>query len=157
MALKKGNQDQIEDVVRTLVDPVAIHAGMELVDVDYGRGPAGMVLKLVIDKPGGVTVDDCAYISHVVSDLLDVKEPIQGVYNLEVSSPGINRPLRKKKDFEHFAGQKVLIKTREQIDGRRRFRGILHGIEGDFILILLDKTSLSIPFENIAKARLDIV
>lgn len=148
---------QVKEVIRTLVEPVVTYAGMELVDVEYGPGPSGLVLRLIIDRPGGVTVDDCADIGHLVGDLLDGKDPVSGRYNLEVSSPGINRPIKKREDFGRFADHKVLIKTREPINGRRNFRGILQGIKENLVLVSSEKVVFAIPFDKIAKARLDII
>jgi ribosome maturation factor RimP len=155
--LSKKNEKQLTEVVRALIEPVVVYTGMELIDVEYGRGPSGKVLRLTIDKPGGVTIDDCSDISRLVGDLLDAKDSLPGSYNMEVSSPGINRPLKKKDDFERFAGQKVLIKTRKLIDGRRNFKGILHGTREEFIVVFSEKTILNIPFALVAKARLDII
>jgi ribosome maturation factor RimP len=157
MVLNKKNRDQQTEAVRTLIEPVVVYAGMELVDVEYGRKPSGTVLRLTIDKPGGVTVNDCGDISRLVGDLLDAKDSVPGSYNLEVSSPGINRLLKKRDDFERFAGQKVLIKTREPIEGRRNFKGILHGTREDFIVVSTEKAIFNIPFELVAKARLNII
>ena len=155
--LNKKNEEELAEVVRALIEPVVVYAGMELIDVEYGREPSGKVLRLTIDKPDGVTINDCSDISRLVGDLLDAKDSLPGSYNLEVSSPGINRPLKKKEDFERFAGQKVLIKTKKLIDGRRNFKGILHGTREDFIVISSEKTILNIPFDQVAKARLDII
>ena len=157
MVLNKKNKGQQAEVIRALVEPLVAYAGMELIDVEYGREPSGVILRLIIDKPGGVTIDDCSYINRLAGDLLDAKDSVPGSYNLEVSSPGINRPLQKKDDFERFAGQKVLIKTRELIDGRKNFKGILNGTRDDFIVISSEKTVFSIPFELVSKARLDII
>ena len=157
MALNKKNKGHQAEVIRALVEPVVVYAGMELIDVEYGREPSGMVLRLIIDKPGGVTIDDCSHISRQAGDLLDAKDSVPWSYNLEVSSPGINRPLKKKDDFERFAGQKVLIKTREPIDGRRNFKGILDGTKENFIVVSSEQTTFNIPFELIAKARIDII
>ena len=157
MVLNKKNKEQQVEVVRALIEPVVVYAGMELIDVEYGREPSGVILRLIIDKPGGVTIDDCSYINRLAGDLLDAKDSVPGSYNLEVSSPGINRPLKKKDDFERFAGQKVLIKTREPIDGRRNFKGILNGTKENFIVVSSEETIFSIPFELVAKARLDII
>jgi ribosome maturation factor RimP len=155
--LNKKNEERLAEVVRALIEPVVVYAGMELIDVEYGREPSGKVLRLTIDKPDGVTINDCSDISRLVGDLLDAKDFLPGSYNLEVSSPGINRPLKKKEDFERFVGQKVLIKTKKLIDGRRNFKGILHGTREDFIVISSEKTILNIPFDQVAKARLDII
>ncbi len=148
---------QIRELVRTLVEPVVTHAGMELIDVEYGPGPSGWVLRLIIDRPGGVTVDDCADIGHLVGDLLDGRDPVPGRYSLEVSSPGINRPIKKRDDFRRFVDHRVFIKTRELIDGRRNYRGILQGIKGDLVLVSSKEGTFSIPFDKIARARLDII
>jgi ribosome maturation factor RimP len=155
--LNKKNEERLAEVVRALIEPVVVYAGMELIDVEYGREPSGKVLRLTIDKPDGVTINDCSDISRLVGDLLDAKDSLPGSYNLEVSSPGINRPLKKKEDFDRFTGQKVLIKTKKLIDGRKNFKGILHGTREDFIVISSEKTILNIPFDQVAKARLDII
>ncbi len=157
MVLNKKNRGQQAEVVRGLIEPLVAYAGMELIDVEYGREPSGVILRLIIDKPGGVTIDDCSYINHLAGDFLEAKDSVPGSYNLEVSSPGINRPLKKKDDFERFAGQKILIKTRELIEGRKNFKGILNGIKGNFIVVSSEKMIFNIPFELIAKARLDII
>lgn len=157
MAFNKKSKEQQAEAIRALVEPVVVYAGMELIDVEYGREPSGMVLRLIIDKPGGVTIDDCSHISRLAGDILDAKDLVPWSYNLEVSSPGINRPLKKKDDFERFAGQKVLIKTREPIDGRRNFKGILNGTKENFIVVSSEQTTFNIPFELVAKARIDII
>ncbi|RKX62269.1 MAG: ribosome maturation factor RimP [Thermodesulfobacteriota bacterium] len=157
MVLNKKNKEQQTEVVRALVEPLVAYAGMELIDVEYGREPSGVILRLIIDKPGGVTIDDCSYINRLAGDVLDVKDSLPGSYNLEVSSPGINRLLKKKDDFERFAGQKILIKTREPIEGRRNFKGILNGTKENFIVVSSEKIIFSIPFDLVAKARLDII
>ena len=157
MVFNKKNKRHQAEVVRGLIEPVVVYTGMELIDVECGREASGIVLRLTIDKPDGVTIDDCSHISRLVGDFLDVKDSVPGSYNLEVSSPGINRPLKKKDDFERFAGQKVLIKTREPIDGRRKFKGILNGTKENFIVVFSEKTIFNIPFELVAKARLDII
>ncbi len=148
---------KIAEIVRGIVDPVITGSGYELVDVEYVRGPGGMVLRLIIDKPGGVTINDCADVSHLVGDLLDVEDPVPGSYNLEVSSPGINRPLKRPGDFERFAGQKVYVQTSEPIEGRRRFKGILIGIDQGEISVEIDGEVWKIPFDHISRARLDII
>ncbi len=130
---------------------------MELVNVEYMRGPSGMTLRITIDKDGGVTVDDCAHVSRLVSDVLDVKDPIPGHYNLEVSSPGINRPLVRKNDFQRFTGEKVFIKTSRLIEGRRRYRGVLEKVEDDTVYVRAVDGLYPVRFEDISRARLDII
>ncbi len=147
----------LEQHLREIIEPLVIHAGMELVQVEYLRTQSGMTLRITIDKDGGVSVDDCAHISRLVSDVLDVKDPIPGAYNLEVSSPGINRPLVREEDFRRFAGEKVYIKTRTMRDGRRRYRGILRGIEDGAVRVEAADGLYAIPFVEISRARLDII
>ncbi len=148
---------RIEDLVRDLVEPAVGLEGVELVDVRYLRGPSGMILRLTIDKPGGVTIDDCANVSRLVGDILDVNDPIPGAYNLEVSSPGINRPLVRPADFVKFAGEKAYIKTSVPFNGRKRFKGVLKGMKEEKILIECQGEDYSIPLNDVAKARLDIL
>jgi ribosome maturation factor RimP len=155
--INKKDKGQQKEIVKTLIEPIVEYAGMELIDVEYGRESSGVVLRLIIDKPGGVTIDDCSYISRLAGDLLDAKNSVPGFYNLEVSSPGINRPLKKKNDFEHFAGQKVFIKTKELIDGRRNFKGVLNGMRNNFIIVSSEEKIFNIPLELVVKARLDII
>jgi len=149
---------EIEEKVRELVEPVADYSGLELVLVEFVRGPRGHVLRIVIDKEGGVTLDDCSRLSRVVSDLLDVHDPVPGSYNLEVSSPGINRPLVKKDDFDRFSGQKIFVRTSEPVEGRRKFKGMLRGMSlKDEIIIETTSQQYLVPFELVNKARLDIL
>jgi ribosome maturation factor RimP len=151
------NSESVTGIVRELVEPVIIRAGMELVDVAYQGGQTGMTLRLVIDKPDGVTVDDCADVSHLVGDILDVKDPIPGRYHLEVSSPGINRPLTRQQDFDRFSGQKIYVETKALLDGRRRFKGVLAGIRNGKVRLSVQGDSVEIPLDDILKARLDIL
>ncbi len=130
---------------------------MELINVEYLRGPKGMTLKITIDKEGGVNIDDCAQVSRLVSDVLDVKDPIPGHYNLEVSSPGINRPLITRRDFERFTGEKVYLKTRTMINGRRRYRGMLEKVEDDTVFVRTADGLHPIRMDDISRARLDII
>ncbi len=148
---------QIETKVSELLEPLVIYNQMELVCVEYLKGPRGPVLRLIIDKTGGVSLDDCARISRVASDVLDVHDPVPGSYNLEVSSPGINRRLVKDEDYERFSGEKVLIKTSDSIQGRRRFKGILRGLRDGQVIVEASGEEFALPLELIAKARLDIL
>ncbi len=145
------------DAVRDLVEDLIVHEGMELVNVEFTTGPGGNILRLTIDKPGGVTLDDCVDISRTVSDILDVHDPIPASYNLEVSSPGINRPLVRPADFERFSGEKVFVKTEVPFRSRRRFKGILRGRQDDAAIVETSEETYAIPFEIITKARLDIL
>ncbi|MGQ9499753.1 MAG: ribosome maturation factor RimP [Dissulfurimicrobium sp.] len=152
-----AKKNKIESIVRALTEPVIAASGLELVDVNYVRGPHGMTLRLILDKDGGVGIDDCVEISRLVGDVLDANDPIDGAYNLEVSSPGINRPLKKIEDFDRFAGQNVFVETLEPINGRSRFKGLLKGIHNGVISVSADKITFEIPYEKVSKARLNII
>ncbi len=153
----KDRKKEIEEKVAHLVEPLTEYNEIELVLVEFVKGPRGNILRLVIDKEGGVTLDDCTRLSRVVSDLLDVHDPVPGSYSLEVSSPGINRPLVKKDDYTRFSGEKVFIKLDEPIDGRKKFKGILKGIFNDEVVIESAGQDFSLPYALITKARLDIL
>ena len=148
---------EIVNKVTHLVKPLAEYNDIELVLVEFVKGPRGNILRLVIDKDGGVTLDDCTRISRVVSDLLDVHDPVPGSYSLEVSSPGINRPLVKKDDYNKFSGEKVLIKLAEPLEGRKKFKGVLRGIINDDVVIESSGQKFYLPYSLIIKARLDIL
>ena len=157
MTTLEERKKQIEDRVTALVEPLLEYNGLELVLVEYVKGPRGNILRLVMDKEGGVTLDDCTRISRIVSDLLDVHDPVPGSYNLEVSSPGINRPLVKIEDYERFAGQKVVIKMVRAMDGRKRFKGMLKGVRHGNIVVESADGEFVLPIDEIKKARLDII
>ncbi len=140
-----------------LVEPVALQAGLEVVDVEYLKGGPGMVLRITIDKDGGVTIDDCAAFSQLVGDILDVVDPIPGPYHLEVSSPGINRPLKRPQDFRRFAGERVVVETAPPLQGRRRFKGRLLGLTQETVSVECYDGVHEIPLSSIKKARLDIL
>lgn len=140
--------------VRALALPIVEDYGLELVDVEYLREPAGWVVRVMLDKEGGISLDDCSAVSRELGYVLEVKEVISHPYNLEVSSPGLDRPLKTERDFERFAGKKVSIKTRDQLDGRRNFKGILRGLKDGYVLVEGDAKSWNIPFGAIAKAKL---
>jgi ribosome maturation factor RimP len=146
---------EIIDRVGKLAEPLCEHEGMELVHVEYHREPGGRILRIYIDKPGGVHLEDCAGISRQLGDLLDVYLDEIGPYNLEVSSPGPDRPLGKTSDFERFKGCRARIRTHRQCDGRRNFIGELMGIsEGSVVNIRVENKTVAIPFPEIQKARL---
>ncbi len=130
--------------------------GFELVRVQlYGGGrPRLQVMAEPADPDRPMTVEDCAEISHAISAVLDVADPIAGSYVLEVSSPGIDRPLVKLADFARFAGFEARVETREAVDGRRRFRGLLRGVRGERVLLAVDGEEIEIPFALIQRAKL---
>jgi ribosome maturation factor RimP len=140
--------------VYRLADPVLETAGLELVHAEYRPEPGGMTLRIYIDKPGGVTVDDCAAFSRELGDLFDVYLRIDASYRLEVSSPGIERPISRPRDFSRFQGRRVRVRTRTAIDGRRNFTGTLSEFHDDRVILTVDGQTVSIPVLDIARARL---
>ena len=140
-----------------LIEPVATSQNLELVDIEWRRESVGWVLRLYIDKEGGIGVDACAQLSREISLLLDVEDMIEQAYTLEVSSPGINRPIKKAKDFERFVGKKVKIKTLNPIENRKNFKGILKKFEKGLITVSIDNSEVTISLEEVEKARLDII
>ena len=150
-------REEIIQKVWALAEPVVLSQGLELVDVEFQRERQGWVLRLYIDRidrPGGVTLGDCVKISEVLSDLLDAKDFIHHAYHLEVSSPGVDRPLKKPEDFHRFAGDKVKVQLREPLDGRRNFTGLLRGIENDEVLVEIDGQTFRLPRAQIKKAHI---
>jgi ribosome maturation factor RimP len=129
--------------------------GYELIGVEFvGQGKGAALLRIYIDHADGITLDDCVEVSHQVSGVLDVEDPIQENYRLEVSSPGLDRPLFELAHFERFKGSRVKLKTRVKVDNRHRFSGLLGGVEENQVLIEEDGNSYRIPFEDIDSARL---
>jgi ribosome maturation factor RimP len=140
----------------SLIEPMLEPDGIELVEVEFKPEGGRWVLRLYIDSPAGVTLDNCEFVSRQVGALLDIKDPIKQPYTLEVSSPGINRVLRKEKDFKLFAGSPVRLKTRRKVAGRRNFQGTLKGMENSKIVIDVDGDRMEISPEDLEKARLDL-
>ncbi len=147
---------EVVDRVKTLVEPILSSEGMELVDVEYRRESRGWILRLFIDKEGGVTLDDCSRVSQEVGRNLDVEDLITTPYNLEVSSPGLNRSLKTVRDFMRYRNRRIMVKTFEPVDNRRRFKGKLLGLVEDQIEMEIDTGIICIPLSNVAKANLEI-
>jgi ribosome maturation factor RimP len=137
-----------------IVQPVIEGLGFELVRLRL-MGGLDKTLQIMAERPeGGIEVDDCGRISTAVSAVLDVEDPIAEAYTLEVSSPGIDRPLTRLKDFEDWSGYEAKIETSEMIDGRRRFRGVLAGVEGDEVLIAIEEGTIGLKFDWLSDAKL---
>ena len=128
--------------------------GFELIEVEHIPNPKHGILRLYIDKEDGVTIDDCSDVSEQISTLLDVEEPIRGHFNLEISSPGLDRPLTRVKDFQRFAGSLVKLKTLKPMDGQRNFKGRILEANDDVLVIETDTEEISLPMNAIEKARL---
>ena len=137
-----------------MFEPVIEAMGYELVGVEYQRGGGHGTLRVYIDRESGVTLDDCAAISHQISGILDVEEPIQQAYDLEISSPGIDRPLFKLADFERFAGRNARIRLAVARQGRKNFKGELQGVADRLVSIKVDGEIFDLPYADIAKANL---
>jgi ribosome maturation factor RimP len=149
-------QAELLEKLRPTLERIVDFAGMELVHAEARPESGGLVLRLFIDREGGVTLDDCATVSRQVSAQLDLEDPIPGHYTLEVSSPGLDRPLVKDHDFARFEGNAVRIETAAPLEGRRHFRGRLGRLEGGMVrLALEDGSEVSIPRELVTRARLE--
>lgn len=144
----------IEKLVADWTQEIVEMTELELVDVEYVKEPSGWVLRVFIDKPGGVDLEDCRQVSEALDLKLDEEDPIPGSYCLEVSSPGLERPLKKPSDYQRFAGRKAQIRTYSALHGRKRFEGILAGLAGDNVLLEWEGETIEIPLELIAKANL---
>lgn len=140
--------------IQDLLDPGAEALGFEVLAVEMAGGARHSVLRVFIDGPRGVTVDDCAAASHQFSAILDVEDPIAGQYTLEVSSPGLDRPLTRVRHFEAVLGQNIRVQTEVAVAGRRRFRGQLRSADGEYVEMAVDGEIFSIPLSLVAKARL---
>lgn len=145
----------VQDKVRGLVEGPLSDMGYELVRVSLSGGTRP-VLQIMAERQDGaaMTVDDCTDISHTVSLLLDAEDPIVGAYSLEVSSPGIDRPLTRPKDFERYAGFEVRVETRLPVEGRKRFRGRLKGLKDGVVALSTDHGEAAVPFDEVVKAQL---
>ncbi len=138
-----------------LFEPVIRSMGYELVGIEFQGSTQHGTLRVYIDHEDGIGVDDCAVISHQISAILDVEEPIQQAYDLEVSSPGINRPLFKAQDYEQYSGHSAKIKMAVPLNGRRNFKGVLRGvIDSRSVQIMVDNEGYDLPISDIAKANL---
>jgi ribosome maturation factor RimP len=142
--------DQIEQLVEAPIESL----GYELVGVEYIKSGREATLRIYIDSEHGISIEDCERVSHQVSGILEVEDPITTAYNLEISSPGFDRPLFKARDFERFAGSEVKLSMKLPVQGRRNFTGVLKGfIDGD-ILVEVDGEEYALPLTKLAKARL---
>ena len=142
------------DELQALIEPTIERLGYELTDLEVRLSGQGGLLRLTIDKPDGIDLDDCEKVSHAVSALLDVEDPVPGNYNLEVSSPGLDRKLTKVEHFQRFEGETLKVTMRFPIEGRRRFRGTLVSSDDENIVVEVDGESHSLPLTMIDTARL---
>jgi len=153
-------KERVTDIVEKMALPILHEAGLELVDVEYKKEGSNWFLRVYIDKPGGVDIDDCSRVSEHLSDELDAVDPVPTAYFLEVSSPGAERPLKKPSDFEKTLGQYVHVNLYEPISGQKNFEGMLTAFEQDTLEIEYDrkgvKQTVQVPLNKVASARLAI-
>ncbi len=148
------NEKRVAAKVGTLAEPLCAAEGLELVHVEFQREANGRILRLYIDKPGGISLEDCVGVSRQMGDILDVNLEEVGPYNLEVTSPGPKRPLAKHQDFERFKGRRAKITTSRPLNGQRKFTGILAGISAEQVNLQIGEENIVIPYRDISKARL---
>ena len=140
--------------IKKVAQPLCQAENFELVHMDIVKSNQDKVVRLFLDKQGGITLADCVYISRQLGDLLDIQIENIGKYRLEVSSPGPNRPLNTKNDFHRFKGERVKIWTNELIENQKKFIGILEIVNDDSVVILIDKKKIEISDHLISKAKL---
>jgi ribosome maturation factor RimP len=156
--------ETVVEKVRAIAERVAAGYGLEIFDVQFRREAPGMVLRIQIDRPGpasteqdSVSVHDCATVSRELSALFDVEEVVPTAYTLEVSSPGLDRPLRRPDDYRRFAGRLAKVVMRERVDGQGFFRGRIAGVEGQDVLIDADDgRTHRVPLDAITRANLEV-
>lgn len=137
------------------LEPHLIEQGFELVELEFAQQGGRGVLRLFVDRSGGVTIDDCVAVSQLLGPVLDAAEFISDSFVLEVSSPGIDRPVRKPEDFQRFAGEKVVMKSQLPVNGRKKFKGVLLGVKDDAVRVVCDGQEYAIAIENVQRANLD--
>lgn len=146
----------VTESIEGLVTPIIHENRLELVDVEYKKEGKNWFLRIYIDKEGGVTVDDCTRVSREIEDLIDVEEVVPSSYILEVSSPGLDRPLKREKDFLRFKGKRAHVTTYTPIHEQKSFKGTIRDFQEDTLFLDIDSQPVEIPKSQIAKARLEI-
>src|SRR5581483_4565865 len=153
--VRRSEAMALSQTVERIVTPTVEGMGYELVRLTVSGGQRKTLQVMAEPKDGrNMSLDDCSHLSRAISAVLDVEDPIEGAYSLEVSSPGIDRPLVRAKDYERFAGFEAKLETRAPIDGRKRFKGRLRGLEGAQVKIEVEGAELALPLEEIEKAKL---
>jgi ribosome maturation factor RimP len=144
----------LRDTLADLVRPVVEGLGYELWELEYSPRRGNALLRVYIDSEGGISLDDCERVSHAVSEVLDAEDPLPERYELEVSSPGLERPLRTREQFERYVGQTVYVELTSPMEGRRRFKGPLAAVEAMTIGVVVDGVQYTLPLAAIRKAHL---
>ena len=152
------SRKNIESTVMDYLQPITLEFKYEIVDVEYLKEGSSWFLRIYIDKPGGITIDDCEKTSRALELVLDEKDPIKTPYILEVSSPGLDRPLKKEADFKRAQGKLVDIKLYQPLDHKKEYQGILQELKDDQVTIVINEDeTIVFPLKDIAIARLAIV
>ena len=146
--------DRLEKKLSDMFEPVIESMAYELVCVELTGSGNGTILRVYIDADKGITVDDCKAVSYQLSGILEVEDPLQSQYALEISSPGLDRPLVKPEHFKQFVGDLVKIRSTEAVLGRKNFKGILESFDGEYLCVAVDNEVYEIPFDLVEKANL---
>lgn len=150
MSIRRDLQNQLFE----LMEPTVVDLGCELVAVELTTVEGRRTLRISIDKPGGIIVEDCTRVNRSLSAMLDVEDPLEGAYDLEVSSPGLERPLQRSSDFDRFCGYRVRVQLEKEAPGRRRFTGILKAVDSGTLHIAVDGEEFELSLELVEKAHL---
>jgi ribosome maturation factor RimP len=150
------SQGEVIEHVESLLLPILRDEGLEAVDIEFRRTGQRWLLRLYIDREGGVTISDCERVSRELGQILDVEDVIDHAYTLEVSSPGLTRPLKKREDFVRYQGKTCKVVTREKVEGKNDFQGIINAVSDDSVEIQGELGVFTIPFCAIKKARLEL-
>lgn len=137
-----------------LIEPIINEESCELVDVHVTHEEGRKIVRVFIDKEGGVILEDCSRVSHAIEDVMEVEDVVDGKYHLEVSSPGLNRPLRTVEHYQKVLGQTVQFATKEKIDGRKRYKGILKDVSASNVVVEIDNKDFTVPLTEIEKSHL---
>ncbi|MCT4618656.1 MAG: ribosome maturation factor RimP [Marinisporobacter sp.] len=149
---------RVTEVIEALVVPFIEGTELELVDVEFVKEGQNWFLRVYIDKLDGVTLDDCQHVSEYISEKLDELDPIEQNYYLEVSSPGLDRPLKKDKDFERYKGRGVEVYLYQSLDGKKRIEGELVGLQDESVVLEMDQgEEIKIPREKVSKVKLSVI
>jgi len=140
--------------LQRIIEPTVTAMGYELLGIEHLSQGRRSLVRIYIDSEQGITLDDCEAVSHQVSGMLDVEDPIRGQYALEISSPGLDRPLFKREHYEQYVGNRVRIRMALPIEGRRKFSGMLAGVREDKVIVIDDEVEYELPLSGIDKANL---
>ncbi len=144
----------MQDRLHTVLEPTVTGLGYELLGIERGRGPDAQLVRLYIDHVDGISVDDCETVSRQVGDVIEVENAIRGAYTLEVSSPGVERPLFTLEQHRPFIGNKIQVRLRSMVNGRRRLSGVLNDVGAEELVVDVDGEAFNVPFLEVERSRL---